>query len=77
MVSHLPVEGNVGKWHLRILGSYGSVLDFGLNGGSVDINIHSVVRLRLEYLTMCMLYFSKCMNVHFMPQNDSQRITSF
>lgn len=43
--------------------------------GSMDVNTHSVVHLRLEYLTVCTLYFSRCMNMHFMPQNDSQQIT--
>jgi len=41
----------------------------------MDVNIHSVVHLRLEYLTMCTLYFSKRTHMHFMPQNDSQQIT--
>lgn len=61
----------------EFLGSYGSVLDFGPNRGSIfrDINRHSVVHLRLEYLTMYTLYLSKCINMHFMPQNESQQIS--
>ena len=43
--------------------------------GSMDVNIHSVVHLRLEGLTMYTFYLSKCMNMHLMPQNDSQQIT--
>lgn len=57
IVSHFPVVGNVGKWHLRILGSYGIVLEFGPKGGSKDVNIHSLVHLRLEFL-LCPHYTS-------------------
>lgn len=32
-------ESNVGKWHLRILGWYGNVIDFGLNGVPMGICI--------------------------------------